>query len=103
MSVAIWFRYVRHNYNSTNDMLGATQMKDGKKKLKNICRMDYPRNKTADSPKFCSPSVRVWKHILSQKIQRTLDSRKIGGGIFVPTWEELREDLAVQTIYVPSV
>jgi hypothetical protein len=38
-------------------MLGATQMRcdkkyENKNKLKNICRMDYPKNKAADSPTF---------------------------------------------------
>jgi hypothetical protein len=38
-------------------MWGATQMRydkkgENKNKLKNICRMGYPRNKAADSPNF---------------------------------------------------
>jgi hypothetical protein len=38
-------------------MWGATQMRydkkvENKNKLKNMCRMDYPRSKAADSPKF---------------------------------------------------
>jgi hypothetical protein len=74
--------YKGHNYDSTNDMWGATEMRYEKKgenenKLENVCRADFPRNKPANSPKFLQSSKDLKIHFKC-KVLRTLMAESLG-------------------------